>query len=390
MFTCEYCKKEFSTKGILTSHKKTAKYCLSIQGKCLSEHFKCQYCIKNFTTQSNLNEHFLVCKQKSKKEYEEKLQTQFKLKDDFLKIINDQKIKIDQLNTELNQITRKLESINQLQIELNESKRIIENKDDKIALLNQIISKLETKLEQYETRMYDMASRPSTNNNNHSKTVVINTNLPLTNEVLRQCATTFTIDNARTITGITKHLTSSLEDHIICTDPSRNIFKYKNEKEEEIVDQYLDNLIPQYLTAVKDRNNFLYDDVCKYFSDNNIPLDVQTDYAVFYNALNSIIEKKGQQSKYTEKCKQRMVKECRKKFLEKNKNKEKEITKKLTDEEVMIIIIESGGTLYDFIDKIFPNRDIDDESDEQIDYRRKMEDEFIAKKREWKRMEEKC
>ena len=97
----------------------------------------------------------------------------------------------------------------------------------------------------------------------------------------------------------------------------------KAEKDEEIVDQDLENLIPQYLTAVKDRNNFLYDEVCKYFSENNIPFDVQTDYAVFYNALNSIIEKKGHQSKYTEKCKQRMVRECRKKFLDRNKNKEK-------------------------------------------------------------------
>jgi hypothetical protein len=353
MFTCEYCKKEFTTKGNVVAHQKSTKYCLELQGKNLADDFQCNYCIKKFTTQSNLNDHIVICKKKLKKDNEEKEKT----------VKTSHEIEICRLKEE--------------------HKKDIERQHKEVEILRDIISKLETKLEKYETRMYDMASRPSTNNNN--KTVVINTNLPLTNEVLRQCATTFTIDNARTITGITKHLTSSLEDHITCTDPSRNIFKYTNEKDEEIVDQDLENLIPQYLTAVKDRNNFLYDEVCKYFTDNNISLDVQTDYAVFYNALNSIIEKKGQQSKYTEKCKQRMVRECRKQFLEKNKNKEKDIAKKMTDEEVMEMIIESGGSLNEFIDRIFPNREIDDDDDELFNERRKMEDVFIAKKREWKK-----
>ena len=70
-----------------------------------------------------------------------------------------------------------------------------------------------------------MASRP-TNTNNAHKTVVINTNVPLTNEVLRQCADTFSIENAKNINGITRHFTESLEDHITCQDSSRNIFKY--------------------------------------------------------------------------------------------------------------------------------------------------------------------
>ena len=41
--------------------------------------------------------------------------------------------------------------------------------------------------------------------------------------------------------------------------------------------------------------------------------------------------------------------------------------------------------LNEFIDRIFPNRDIDNEDDELFYYRRKMEDEFISKKREWKK-----
>jgi hypothetical protein len=221
-----------------------------------------------------------------------------------------------------------------------------------------------------------------TNNNNTNKFII---NMPLTNDVLRKCANTFTLDNACNISGITKHLTSSLENHVTCTDPSRNIFKYLNEKKEEIVDKDLEILLPQYLTAVKDRNNFLYKEVYEYFKKNQVPLNDQTDYQVFYQALNNIIEKTGQQDKYTEKYKQHMVKECKRRFLEKNKNKDKSITKKLTDDEIIMNIIETGGTINDFLNKFFPDYNNDEETDEQYEYRRKMEDMFRDKKREWKR-----
>jgi len=145
----------------------------------------------------------------------------------------------------------------------------------------------------------------------------------------------------------------------------------------------LEILIPQYLIALKDRNNFLYKEVFEYFKKNNVSLNVQTDYRVFYDALNSIIEKTGQESKYTEKCKQYMVRECKRQFLEKNKNKEKEITKKLSTEEIMMNIIETGGSLNDFLNKIFPYND-EEETEDQFAYRREMEDIFREKKREWK------
>ena len=83
MFTCEYCKKEFSTKGILVSHQKSTKYCLVLQGKSVTDDFKCQCCTKKFTTQSNLNDHLLICKEKPIKEYEEKLHNELKMKNHF-------------------------------------------------------------------------------------------------------------------------------------------------------------------------------------------------------------------------------------------------------------------------------------------------------------------
>ena len=385
MINCEFCKKDFSTKGVLLSHQKTAKYCLEIQGINIKNNcnFKCDYCDKTFTLKHNLNDHNSICKQKKIKETEDNKIKEYdveikKIKDEHKKEINDRDNQIKKIKVEYKK------EINQKDDQIKKIRDDYEREHKKeVELLNQIISKLEAKLESYEKRLFDMASRPNTTNTNN-KTVVINTNIPLTNDVLRQCATTFTIENARNIDGITKHLTSSLEDHITCTDPSRNIFKYTNEKSEEIVDADLENLLPQYLIALKDENNFLYKEVFDYFKVNNVSLSAQTDYNIFYNALNAIIEQKGQQIKYSYKMKKYIVRQCKKQFLDKNKHKEKEITKELTDEEIMMNVIKSGGNLYDFVDRLFDIEDIDNETDEQYEYRRNMEDLFKQKKKEWK------
>ena len=368
---CDFCKKDFSTKGVLLSHQNTAKYCLVIQGKNVEKNsnFKCEYCDKTFTLKHNLNDHIGICKEKQKKEIENRDKKLNKEHNNEIKKIR------EEYNNEIKKI--KDDHTKEVSYYKREYKKEIE-------VLNQIISKLESKLETYEKKLFDMASRPNTtHNNSNNKTVVINTNLPLTNEVLRQCATTFTIDNARNIDGITKHLTSSLEDHISCTDPSRNVFKYTNEKDEEIVDTDLENLLPQYLTALKDENNFLYKEVFDYFKTNNVSLSEQTDYNIFYNALNAIIERKGEQNKYSEKMKKYIVRQCKKQFLEKNKNKEKEIAKELTDEEIMMCTIKSGGSINSFLYRLFDMEDLDNETDEQFAYRRKMEDLFKQKKKEY-------
>ena len=135
---------------------------------------------------------------------------------------------------------------------------------------------------------------------------------------------------------------------------------------------------------LKDENNFLYKEVFDYFKTNNVSLSEQTDYNIFYNALNAIIERKGEQNRYSEKMKKYIVKQCKKQFLEKNKKKEKEIAKELTDEEIMINVIESGGSIYDYINRIIDTEDLDNETDEQFQYRRKMEDLFIQKRKEYR------
>lgn len=386
-YYCVYCSKDFCNKVTLIRHQKTTKRCLQLQGKN-EETIECTNCKKTLTVEY-YKQHILKCNilfEKSNLDKKDELEKTQKYQKKILDLN-------EKLKTELSDSKKKLsetkETNDQIKVEMTKLKAhltIMEKENEKLQSIIAVLREQNEKLHSSSTSVtMRLAEKVGTvNNHTNHNTVVIHTN-QLTNDVLRQCANTFTIDNAYNINGIAKHLTSSLEDHITCTDPSRNIFKYTNEKDEEIVDQNLEILLPQYLTAVKDRNDFLYKEVFEYFKNNNVALNVQTDYRVFYNALNSIIEKKGQQSKYTEKCKQHMVRECKRQFLEKNKKKEKTITKELTTEEIIMNVIETGGSVHDFIDRFFPDYNIDDdETDEQFTYRREMEDLFRKKKREWR------
>jgi len=379
---CEFCLKEFCSKATLLRHQKTTKSCLELQGK-KDANIECLNCKKTFAIQY-YKQHQIKCDvifEKTKTEQKEELEKISKQNEKIKSELLSTKKHFDKIKDELLYSKSEIVKLNH---ENTEYKNIITNLEKEVQTLKSIVTFLEKQNDKFHASSTNitmkLAEKVNTVNNN---TVVINTN-QLTNDVLRQCATTFSIDNAYNINGITKHLTNSLEDHIICTDPSRNIFKYTNEKDEEIVDHNLEILLPQYLTAVKDRNNFLYKEVFEYFEKNNVSLDIKTDYQVFYNALNSIIEKNGQQNKYTEKCKREMVKECKRRFLEKNKNKEKSITKELSINEVMMNIIETGGTLNDFVNRYFRYNIDEEETDEQFSYRRQMEDLFREKKKEWR------
>jgi len=64
---CTHCNKQFSTKGSLATHQKTAKYCLERQSKQNND-FGCTFCQRTFTLQHVLNDHLTVCKEKHKQE----------------------------------------------------------------------------------------------------------------------------------------------------------------------------------------------------------------------------------------------------------------------------------------------------------------------------------
>ena len=76
-FNCEYCNKNYTTKGNLSKHQRTAKYCLKIQETSLGENLKkidtfdCIYCSKKFYQKTHLNRHIEICSEKIKNEHED-------------------------------------------------------------------------------------------------------------------------------------------------------------------------------------------------------------------------------------------------------------------------------------------------------------------------------
>ena len=100
---CSFCGKIFKYKSSLKKHIETAKFCLNIQNKTEptteNKKFICEYCNCEFKAKRNLQSHLLICKEKDKlkvrKEYDKKLED---LKNEYLDIINNQKIIIAELN----------------------------------------------------------------------------------------------------------------------------------------------------------------------------------------------------------------------------------------------------------------------------------------------------
>ena len=69
-FACQYCNKNYSSQSSLTYHQKTAKFCLELQNKVVSnkEELICNHCNKEFGSKANLTVHINICKNKKNKE----------------------------------------------------------------------------------------------------------------------------------------------------------------------------------------------------------------------------------------------------------------------------------------------------------------------------------
>lgn len=66
LFICEYCGNEYSSLSSLITHKKSAKFCLSIQNKEADNQgsLTCNDCGKVFTTKHTLSVHIINCKER--------------------------------------------------------------------------------------------------------------------------------------------------------------------------------------------------------------------------------------------------------------------------------------------------------------------------------------
>ena len=202
---CQYCKTEFSNLYNMNSHQKKAKYCLLIQGKENTidknkTEFKCKYCKKNLASKQKLAYHIEICDKKfillldELKEKDKKIQDQEKV---FIKL----KSRIEQLEE---QNTNYKEQVKDLQDKL-----------DRIA--NKAID------------------RPTTMTNNTTLNIAsfmdFNDIDKIKNTIENRLSINHVVDGQKGLANFVKDnlLTDDTGKLLyICTDPSRQIFKYKD------------------------------------------------------------------------------------------------------------------------------------------------------------------
>jgi hypothetical protein len=76
---CEYCKKKFSSRGVLNNHQKSAKYCLKLREEEVINNYLCEFCSSAFSRKHHLENHSKICKHKFYNELQIKLEENQKL-----------------------------------------------------------------------------------------------------------------------------------------------------------------------------------------------------------------------------------------------------------------------------------------------------------------------
>jgi hypothetical protein len=202
---CEYCKKEYNSKYILIKHQQTTKKCLKIQEALKNNNemnieievvsYNCEYCKKEFTTKQAKEKHYNVC------------------------------------------ITKYKQEIQKLKNELEEKSNSFNEFEQKILVLETENRMLREQSNRSTTTVEEIAKQPrvNTTTNNHNK-IMINTPVDLSQQTVHEAIEQGFSDEylVQGQKGVARFAVDNiLKDEqgqlmYICTDPSRQIFQFKN------------------------------------------------------------------------------------------------------------------------------------------------------------------
>jgi len=202
-FNCDYCKKDFSNKYILRNHQKTAKYCLRIQNKPLEEEHVCENCESVFTQKTHLKTHMKTCRATNNIKQVQK---------------------------------RHKKQIHTLRKQLQQQEAKYERKIEKIQ------TQYERKIEKLQDRIQELATKaiakPTTTNNTTNVLNLTPFDMDakcIKDKIQEKYDFGYFLKGQRGVAEFTKeNLLTDKEGNLmyICCDPSRSIFKYKDEKGE--------------------------------------------------------------------------------------------------------------------------------------------------------------
>ena len=269
---CEYCNSKFKTKSALNNHKNKAKYCLILQGKIepKEEVFKCNLCDKILSTKQKLELHKDKCEGKKEKEefkcdYCNKILSSKQYLESHIKkceIIQEKEEFKCEYCDKIISTKQMLENHKNICIikkdkEIKEIKEKLETKDNELKEKDKIIIKLKLQNENYEkqkkeykeqnkdlldkleklaTKAIDrptsVVSNTTTNNSLNISTSMDFNNIDNIKNIIENYLTiNHIVDGQKGIANFVRE--TMLLDHngklkYICTDSSRNIFKYKD------------------------------------------------------------------------------------------------------------------------------------------------------------------
>jgi hypothetical protein len=245
--TCQFCDQKFTNKYNLEKHQKSAKYCLDIQNKNLSDEFKCEYCHKNYSTKTNLKVHLKVCREKENQEIEA-----IKLENKTLEIIKLEnkklkeecnKLKIDYKNQkdEYKIMIETMNILRQENITLKTDNSVLKEKLVHVDFLEKQAQEQKIRIKELEDKMLTTLKSVTTTaiKNTGTKTVNQTSNvqnlyqslLPITNDHMKEQSKYLERKHIRNCAESIAYFANeySYKDRVVCTDVSRKSFIFKDE-----------------------------------------------------------------------------------------------------------------------------------------------------------------
>lgn len=254
---CITCKNKFKNQSTLNYHRKTALYCLKLQGKTGKNKIMCVECKKFFSRKHDLIVHKKICKNQTNDRAKISiLEEKLKEKDIYINELRKEKdTYIDELRKE---------------------------KDTYIDELKAQISDLQNR---FANIVEKAATRPTTsvqnnsnsnNNNNNRLNQIVNNLLPLTDEYMKDQVKHLTLEHIKK--GIPGYVSYALEyplkDRVKCVDFGRRKVVYKNAEGDVISDPETTRVSSNFFKTINPRNEEIILERMKIIQDEMFnPLD---------------------------------------------------------------------------------------------------------------------
>jgi hypothetical protein len=270
---CNFCKKNFTTKGNLTNHQKTAQYCLDIQNKT-NDKWKCNFCNKVLASKQTLDFHLEKCLSKN--------------------IFTEKDIEIKNLKNELEIIKT-----------LTDSK--LKEKDDQLKEKNQMIQTLQNQIKELAERAIDKPTygeyiENSTNNNSNNK-MIDNRVLNMIPMNLTPNQIEETIENKYTESHFMKGqkgvaefcikniiVTPDKKLMLKCTDPARKVFIYLDGEGKIIKDINAEQFIGMIEEPVKKASKRIFSNIQDRYENPEEEDGYEVDEGRFNFAIQKMVE----------------------------------------------------------------------------------------------------